>query len=282
MSVKETLLSFKGSFTPSERKLVQTLLNDYPMVGLTSAGEWARLANVSAPTVVRLATKLGFSGYAGFQAALLGEVDKRFQSPLNLLESRRQNFPITTMDTAVDSYTRASQQSLEDSKMLMPTQRYNELADILLNNKGKIYVVGGRFSGSIATILGSYLRHFRGDVIDLSPVSQNSRERLVDMGPPDCLVVFDYRRYQQDVVDLAVSAAGQEVKIILFTDEWLSPIAKHAQIFVPSRTEISSAYDTMLPALMQVEVLFSIMLDRMDERTQRRFLAFEKLGFSAR
>jgi DNA-binding MurR/RpiR family transcriptional regulator len=48
----------------------------------------AEHAGVSDPTIVRLVKKLGFSGYADFQEALLSDMDHRLRSPSAQLQPR--------------------------------------------------------------------------------------------------------------------------------------------------------------------------------------------------
>ena len=54
------------------------------MAGFDTVAELARRAQVSGPTVVRFATRLGFSGYPEFQRALRGDLARRIDSPLRL------------------------------------------------------------------------------------------------------------------------------------------------------------------------------------------------------
>ena len=52
----------------------------------------------------------------------------------------------------------------------------------------------------------------------------------------DVPIVFDIRRYQDDVVRFANEAAAQGADILLFTDQWLSPIAAAARHVFALRT----------------------------------------------
>src|SRR5687768_18516279 len=75
MTIREVLMHPGLALTPSEEKIVQLLLTDYPTSGLGSASSLARRAGVSDPTVVRLVMKLGYEGFPDFQAKLLAEVE---------------------------------------------------------------------------------------------------------------------------------------------------------------------------------------------------------------
>src|ERR1051325_6002989 len=70
------------SLSPAERKLARVLLASYPIAGLESVARFAERAGVSAPTVTRFITKIGFRGYPEFQEQLRQEVQARLSSPL--------------------------------------------------------------------------------------------------------------------------------------------------------------------------------------------------------
>src|SRR3546814_17540452 len=82
--------------------------------------------------------------------------------------------------------------------------------------KGNVTVVGGRFSRHVAGMLASYLAQLRPGISAQDILSVESFDSLLDMGRRDVLVVFDYRRYQTNVVEFATEAARRGVRIILF------------------------------------------------------------------
>src|SRR3546814_15919109 len=90
--------------------------------------------------------------------------------------------------------------------------------------KGNVTVVGGRFSRHVAGMLASYLAQLRPGISAQDILSVESFDSMLDMGRRDVLVVFDYRRYQTNVVEFATEAARRGGRIILFTDTWMSPI----------------------------------------------------------
>ena len=61
-TVAERLRLMSGELTAAERKLMAALFANYPMAGLGSITDFAREADVSTPSVLRLAKKLGFLG----------------------------------------------------------------------------------------------------------------------------------------------------------------------------------------------------------------------------
>ena len=65
-----------------ERAIVRVLLDDYPFAALGSLRALADRANVSPPTASRLVSRLGFAGFADFQAAVRADARGQDQSRL--------------------------------------------------------------------------------------------------------------------------------------------------------------------------------------------------------
>ncbi|TIV73734.1 MAG: MurR/RpiR family transcriptional regulator, partial [Mesorhizobium sp.] len=97
------------------------------------------------------------------------------------------------------------------------------------------------------------------------------------MGKRDLLIVFDYRRYQRDVVAFAQLAAARRVRILLFTDPWLSPISEIAELTLTCPIEVNSPYDTMASSVAQIEAVVAQILASMERRTRERIEELEEI-----
>ncbi|MGE8580464.1 MAG: MurR/RpiR family transcriptional regulator, partial [Burkholderia contaminans] len=86
-SIRALLLSQMDSFTPSEQKVAQALLDRYPSLGLGPIASFAKQAEVSDPTVFRFVVRIGFPNYSSFQQALYGEIDTAMNSPLARMDA---------------------------------------------------------------------------------------------------------------------------------------------------------------------------------------------------
>ena len=62
--IGELVRQRQADLSPAERKLARVLLASYPIAGLESVARFAERAGVSAPTVTRFITKLGFRSFA--------------------------------------------------------------------------------------------------------------------------------------------------------------------------------------------------------------------------
>ena len=147
---------------------------------------------------------------------------------------------------------------------------------LIADRRLRILCLGGRFSRHLAAILHAHLVQLRANTHLLGGSMSDLSDALVDLGRRDVLVVFDYRRWQSDIVAFSEQAAARGVQIILFTDPWLSPIAKVAKAVLTSSVESSSPFDTMAPALALVEGLVAALTAQTNESARTRISIFER------
>ncbi len=277
MRIKDTLTRSDLCLTRSESRIAQVLLADYPVSGLGKASSLARRAGVSDPTVARLAIKLGFSGFAALQAQLLAEVESHLQSPLLMMETKR-----TSEGTgAAERYMQSVSRQVEAATQSVPPTLYVQAAALILAARGRVLLLGGRFSRHLAGMLGGYLKQFRADVIDLGALSLEDMDLLLDVDKRDVVVVFDYRRYQTNIIRFAEQAAARGARLVLLTDVWLSPISARADVVIVAPNEVDSPYDTMATGVMQLEALVAECLATAGRNLRERVERLEAIRMQA-
>lgn len=266
--LKQRLASPPAELTPAERKVVRALLDDYPRLGLGPMTRLARHAGVSDPTIMRLVKKLGFAGYGDFQEALLADVDDRLRSPRTLLAERRERMG---RDDTWARYLDQAGQSLQQTLGLTRPDDIQRLADWLLDSRLRVHCHGGRFSRFLAGYLVTHLRLLRPQCRLLDDGALLP-DQLYDLGRQDLLVLFDYRRYQSQAQHVAQAAKARGTRLVLFTDIYASPLREHADLIVSSPVESASPFDSLVPAMAQVEALVATLVARMgaplDERLE--------------
>jgi DNA-binding MurR/RpiR family transcriptional regulator len=265
------LVASRAHLTSSELKVMRRLLANYPAAGLGTVVRLARDSGVSDPTVVRFVTKLGFSGYPAFQQSLLSEVEAHMASPLTMFE-RRSDLRADPCRAAMAAAGNGIQADVSDGVHSDTSRAIALIAD----RKARVFCLGGRFSRHLAAILHAHLVQLRPGTHVIGGSASDLSDALIDLRRRDVLVVFDYRRWQTDIVGFAKQAAARGVQIVLFTDPWLSPIAKVAKVVMTSSVQSSSPFDTMAPALALVEGLVAEMTAKLDAKAKARISVFEQ------
>ncbi|MGN7742504.1 MurR/RpiR family transcriptional regulator [Pseudomonas sp. 22526] len=263
-SLRDLITDPALDLTPSERKVIRALLDHYPRNGLGPMSRLAEHAGVSDPTIVRLVKKLGFGGYAQFQEALLSDMDDRLRSPSTLLQPRAQ----VPRDDAWSHYLQGSLRSLEQTQALTQPEDVRILVDWLLDSRHALYCYGGRFSSFLASYLLNHLRLMRPGCVALDDNAQLP-DRLYDVQRQDVVLLFDYRRYQSQALRVASAAKARHARVVLFTDIYASPLRELADLIISAPVESASAFDTLVPALAQVEALVASLTLRSTDLDRR-------------
>lgn len=276
-SISERISNVIEQLPSGERKAAQTLVAEYPLIGLKTVAEYAARAGVSSPTILRFVSRLGFLNYADFQSALQTEVVQQLQSPLARSANRDREKDKADGGGGSASFVETLVENIRETFAHVSDGDLERLARMLGDAKCRLHLIGGRFTDPVARYMAAHLRIIRKDVFHIIGQESNWRDQLVDMGKRDVLVIFDIRRYQDSLVAFAEKAAQRGVAIVLFTDQWLSPIARVARHVVTARTAVPSAWDSSAALFALVEAVTARMTARGGEDTAARIAELEKL-----
>src|SRR3546814_17635238 len=78
-------------------------------------------------------------------------------------------------------------------------------------------------------------------------------------------------------LEFARQAEARGAHVVLFTDPWMSPIAEIADVVIIASVEVDSPYDSLAPAVAQIEALFAHAVVREQRATERRVADLERL-----
>ncbi|MFN3954177.1 MAG: MurR/RpiR family transcriptional regulator [Pararhodobacter sp.] len=260
--------------TRAERQLAAHMLGNYPVAVLGTVASVARGAGVSAPTVVRLVQKLGYSGYPEFQLQLREEVSEKLASPL----AKRDKWAASADDDHIlTSFAAKVVENLNATLGQIDHAGFDRVADLLADPQRRVYMLGGRLTHAIADYFTTALKIMRGDVTLLSNMPNTWPPALLDMRPGDVLVVFDIRRYEHTVHQVVEMAREQGAEVVLITDRWVSPAAGFAQHLLPCHIEVPSAWDSLASPLLLVEGLLAAVQQRSWDVAAERLTRMEAL-----
>jgi DNA-binding MurR/RpiR family transcriptional regulator len=260
-----------GGLTPSERRAAHALLANYPFIGLETVSQFAKRAGVSAPSILRFIGRFGFGSYADFQRRLTQELEAQVQSPLK----RQAN--VSGPGAHFAEFVGAVTENVTGTFDALAPAEFDAILAVLADPKRRIRFVGGRFTEALAIYMARHLRVIRADVSLMEGHAATWRDQVIDFGRRDVLMVFDIRRYQEDVVALAREAARRGATVICFTDRWLSPATRVARHVVAARCAVPSNWDSSLAILAVVEALLAKLTRETWESAKPRIEAVDLL-----
>lgn len=260
--------------TRAERQLANAMLENYPVSGLGSITTVAEASGVSTPTVVRMAKKLGFGGFPDLQAALRAELEAIISNPI----AKHDRWAADAPDTHIlNRFADAVTENLRQTLRQLDPEDFDAVAALLSDRKRGVHVVGGRITRSLADYFFTHMQVIRRGMTLIAANSNIWPHYVLNMAKGDVLVAFDIRRYERDILKLTEMASAQGVILVLFTDQWGSPAAKHATHSFNCRIEAPSAWDSSVVTLFIVEALIAAVQNTTWKETKQRMKTLEEL-----
>ncbi len=279
-TVAERLQKNFDNLTRAERQLSHSILENYPVSGLGSITAIAQKAGVSTPTVARMVQKLGFKGFPEFQAALRGEVEATISDPIAKHDTWADQAPD---EHIVNKFTDAVIDNIRNSLGQLNIDEFEKTCELLADRERSVFVVGGRITRALADYFFLHMQVLRRDVTHIQAISNAWPHYLLDIKKDDVIVIFDVRRYENSTLKLAEMAKEAGAKIVLFTDQWLSPIAKFADHTFSLKIVVPSAWDSSVTTMLVLETIIADVQQRTWPETRERMeeleVMFDKTRF---
>ncbi|OCP17564.1 MULTISPECIES: MurR/RpiR family transcriptional regulator [unclassified Ensifer] len=278
-TVSDVINAHFAALTRAERQLAETLLDNYPVSGLGSITTVAENAGVSTPTVARMVQKLGFKGFPDFQSRLHQELEATISNPISKHDRWAASAPGTH---TLNRFADAAMNNMRETLAQIEPQEFDEAVALVADRRRNVYLLGGRITRAVADYLFTHLQVIRPGVTEIASNASAWPHYVLDMRHGDVLILFDIRRYEQEMETLAKSARERGVEIVLFTDRWSSPVAKSAAKVFRSQIEVPSAWDSSVVILFLVEALIEAVQSTNWDATRDRMKTLEGLFDSTR
>lgn len=249
------------------------------MALMGSVNQIAKAADVSAPSIVRFAKKLGYSGFQELQAAVRGELEARLESPLAKHDRWAENAPDTHI---LNRFADAVLSNLQNTLAQIDHAQFDAATRLMSDPNRKVFATGGRITLAMAEYFVTQMKVIRPNVELLLPVSNTWPPALLEMKPGDIVLAFDIRRYENNVLQLVELAKDQGAEVILVTDPWVSPASAHASYRFSAQIEVPSAWDSNVAIQLLVETMLASVQALTWEDTSARMSRLEELYEKAR
>jgi DNA-binding MurR/RpiR family transcriptional regulator len=256
MDVAGRITACGPTLTPAERRVADVVLQRPQLVAFGTVAELAADAGSGAATVVRLAGKLGYDGFASLQDAVQAELAYRLRPAAERI--RRPVPPDVvgrTMATELDNI----QTTLE----AVDRQAFARAVAALAGPSGRVVVLSGEASQGIARHTVGELALLRDGVslVCGTEVAVVRAIALLDEG--DTCMVLDLRRYDRWVLEAARGAGERRATLVTLTDSALSPLALIADASFTVTAVGAGPFDSHVATLALLNALVTAVADRL-------------------
>lgn len=273
-TIAEKLREKEDSLTRAERQLSDVILRNYPASGLGTITSLAEAAEVSTPTVARLVQKLGFVGFPDFQRGLREELNEKISSPLTKREKWVDDAPDEHL---LNRFTKAVIENIGQSMAKIDPDSFETACNLLCAPEKRIFIVGGRITRTLADYFFLHFQVIRKNVVHITSNSNAWPHYALDFEPGDVVVIFDVRRYENSTLKLAELAREHGAEILLFTDQWMSPISQLATVTFSNQIAAPSAWDSNIALMLMAEIVIAEVQERTWDTTRERMEKLEEM-----
>jgi len=267
ISIRDKIVQLTPLLTASERKVGSVILADYPFSGLNTIHKIAEMSGVSAPSITRFINKLGCNGYQSFQQELIAELKESYRSPIELKSTET---PASSAHFLHDYSLRVAEQ-VQTISSTITQQQFDSVCAFIEDPSCNIFLLGGRVTDSIASLFAIHLRQIRDRIYHLSSNPEMWPDDVLRMRKRDLVILFDFRRYQANLTDLAqVISSQRKSTIVAVTDRWMSPLSRYADHVLCIPTEVGTAWDSQVSAVILIEAMIVQVSEKNWDGTKER------------
>ncbi len=241
MSLIDKISDQAATLTPSERRLVENVIQSPTAAALGTAGELARAVGVHEATASRLAKKLGFDSYAAFRGALREE----FIATRETATRFERTIAESTSDTILGKLARDEAKALGGIEDFVSPDQITDIAGMLMK-ANRIFIYGYGNAEVLALMLVKRFRRFGKQVQQLDTNPRGLAEQILGLGAGDVVLSFAFRRSPRGYAALIETAREVGATTITITGKsgaLLSPRPDH--LLAAPRAGDPDAYQTL-------------------------------------
>jgi DNA-binding MurR/RpiR family transcriptional regulator len=258
--------------TGKKRHVAKYILDNHVEASFLTAAQLAERAQVSEPTVIRLAYDLGFRGFPALKDALQEEVQAQLNTVQRLRRSRRR---LRDKSPALQSLS-TELQNLDALLASLDTRCVRAVAQLLLR-ADKVIVVGYKMSSVLARYLHAALKKCIDNTVAVTEATGQLQEELIAAGATTVLIGISFPRYTMAAVRGFRQAKAQGVHTVAITDSELSPLGEHAEHILLAPCRAVSYVDAFAAAIALLGALVTELSMASEEQLLPRLSTLETL-----
>ena len=270
----ETLFKVTPTLTPKLKSAAKVILDNPNLVATTSMRALASRAGVTAPTMIRLATTLGFENYESFKQVFQTFINQQnFEDRANWLQLTSATDGIASI---VHEIAESSLGNIKQFFQELDLDAVSEAADIILAAPN-VYVIA---AGGVHWI-ASYLYYVGKMAIPQMRLPRTSGsgliEGLIPVKKGDVVLAMAYHPYARHGIEASEFALSRGARLIYLTDSKAAPLASKAEVLILQKTESPQFFPSMVSVMAAIETLISVIVARSGDNAIRSIADYSEI-----
>ena len=241
MSLIQKISDQAETLTPSERRLVENVIESPTSAALGTAGELAKAVGVHEATASRMAKKLGFNSYAAFRDALRDE----FIATRETATRFEKTIAESSDNTILGKLAQDEAQALGGIEEFITPDQIADIANLLMK-ANRIFIYGYVNAEVLALMMVKRFRRFGKEVQQLDINPRGLAEQMLGLESGDVVLSFAFRRPPRGYAALIETAKEVGAATIIISGQsgaLLAPRPDH--ILAAPRSGDPDAFQTL-------------------------------------
>lgn len=241
-------------FSPATKKVADYILERYQDVPFNSITTLCKSIGVSASSVIKFCSELGFTQYSDFKHAVTTKIYQQVAVQYNIGASDIHS-PYTS-----DPVDVAMQYDLDNIRQTIanPTNRENiSLLFEQIDKASVTYITGFRTSSIFAEYLCLMLRMLGIRAFTILPSFGDYIDKMLMVSTHDTVIALSFMRYATSVVKMLKHFKERKIHITLITDDKLSPAYKYADLSFICATEAQNYVSSYTGCLSLINAIYN-------------------------
>lgn len=210
--------------SPTEQRVVETLLSDPNEMAQSSAMVIAQKANTSSATVVRTTQKLGYSGYNALRSEVIRLGMQQSDSSIGPQESAPAS------DDVMDEVFATAVDELHTASDTLDRQQFSDALDILDSAEKILFIGSGESSMPAQEAALRFMMYGRDASAPTDVLQQQFGARLLTAR--DVVVAVSFSGANKHTLEAIETAKISHVPVIGITSTTLSPLTELADVLL--------------------------------------------------
>lgn len=235
----EKIQRLKGKISKRYQTLINFIQNHPKEIAFMTLSDLSKATGISESSIVRFSTTLGYRGYSAFKKDFQQKVRAELTSleRFKLSPNGRQHWKKIS-----HPFQNTLQNERENLQKLLGSIRDVELNQIIhaLETAQTIFVAGAQSTESMAQYFGYHLSIISDNVRTITHANGDTVNLLKEINEKSLLFLISLVRYPRILVNIGHWAKQKEAKVVVITDNVLSPFKDMGDILLIVPTNFTS------------------------------------------
>lgn len=252
--------------TNAQRNVADYILKNPSEVAFLTVNQLAQCVKTSTTTIMRLTSRLGYSGYSDFQEGLQ-QLIRELTAPHQRLEVNLENLDKN------DLWGNTINHHLHQIQSVMGHISGSQLDEVVqkIISSRRVYCTSVLSGLPVAQYLKQGLNRTVGNCkLMIADTTSDWVDDVITMQPSDLMIAISFPRYARRIIHYMKIAKQQGTKIVAITDSYSSPVVEYADVVLPCNSDSLAFHNSPVVAMVVADYLISATAIEQSETTKKR------------